>query len=58
MSKAMPAACPVLLPNVGRDDVGMVKRVSASGSVVVSRPVGEVFAFFADAENDREWRPG
>lgn len=38
--------------------MGMVKDVSASGSVVVSRSVGEVFAFFADAENDREWRPG
>jgi uncharacterized membrane protein len=36
----------------------MAKRVAASGSVVVSRPVGEVFEFFSDAENDPVWRSG
>ena len=36
----------------------MAKRVAASGSVLIARPVGEVFAFFADAENDPAWRPG
>ncbi|NUP74610.1 MAG: hypothetical protein HOQ07_08175, partial [Sinomonas sp.] len=36
----------------------MAKQVAASGSVVISRPIGEVFAFFADAENDPTWRSG
>jgi len=31
---------------------------SAQHSVTVSRPVGEVFAFVADGENARRWRPG
>jgi uncharacterized protein YndB with AHSA1/START domain len=30
----------------------------ASGSVVIHRPVSEVFAFLADPENDKRWRPG
>ena len=36
----------------------MAKQVSASGSVVIARPIGEVFSFFADAENDPKWRSG
>ncbi|HET7723799.1 MAG TPA: SRPBCC family protein [Propionibacteriaceae bacterium] len=36
----------------------MAKHVSASGSIVVDRPVGTVFAFFADGENDPRWRGG
>jgi uncharacterized protein YndB with AHSA1/START domain len=28
----------------------------ASNEVVINRPVGEVFAFLADAENDPQWR--
>ena len=31
---------------------------SAQNSVTINRPVGEVFAFLADAENDPKWRPG
>jgi carbon monoxide dehydrogenase subunit G len=31
---------------------------SASNEVVVDRPVADVFAFLADAENDAKWRPG
>ena len=31
---------------------------SASDEVVVDRPVADVFAFLADAENDARWRPG
>jgi uncharacterized protein YndB with AHSA1/START domain len=30
---------------------------SASRSIVVSRPVEEVFAFFTDPANDQKWRP-
>jgi uncharacterized protein YndB with AHSA1/START domain len=30
----------------------------ASNSILIRRPVGEVFAFLADAENDKRWRPG
>lgn len=37
---------------------GVSKRVSASGSVEIERPVEVVFAFFADAENDPVWRRG
>lgn len=31
---------------------------SASDELVVNRPVADVFAFLADAENDAKWRPG
>jgi uncharacterized protein YndB with AHSA1/START domain len=31
---------------------------SAQHSVVIRRPVGEVFAFVADGENATRWRPG
>jgi carbon monoxide dehydrogenase subunit G len=31
---------------------------SAQNVVTINRPVGEVFAFLADAENDPKWRPG
>jgi uncharacterized protein YndB with AHSA1/START domain len=31
---------------------------SATGSITIQRPIAEVFAFFADAENDPQWRPG
>ena len=27
-------------------------------SIVINRPISEVFAFFADAENDPQWRTG
>ena len=30
---------------------------NASKEIVVDRPVEEVFAFLADAENDTQWRP-
>lgn len=30
----------------------------ASNTITIARPVGEVFAFLADAENDKEWRGG
>jgi carbon monoxide dehydrogenase subunit G len=30
----------------------------ALSSIVINRPVGDVFAFLADAENDKRWRPG
>jgi uncharacterized protein YndB with AHSA1/START domain len=30
----------------------------AERTIVITRPVAEVFAFFADGENDRLWRPG
>jgi len=36
----------------------MAKLVSASGRVVIARPVDEVFGFFADGENDPIWRAG
>ncbi|WP_422935031.1 SRPBCC family protein [Sinomonas sp. P47F7] len=36
----------------------MAKQVAASGSVVIDRPINEVFAFFSDAENDPKWRSG
>jgi len=31
---------------------------SATGSVTINKPITEVFAFFADAENDPQWRSG
>lgn len=31
---------------------------SAEHSVTINRPVAEVFAFVADGENARQWRPG
>lgn len=31
---------------------------SAQGSIVINRPVGEVFAFVADGETAPRWRPG
>jgi uncharacterized membrane protein len=31
---------------------------SAENSIVIQRPVEEVFAFVADGENDLRWRPG
>lgn len=31
---------------------------SASRSILINRPVSEVFTFFADAENDTHWRTG
>jgi carbon monoxide dehydrogenase subunit G len=33
-------------------------KVDAAKEIVVERPPAEVFAFLADAENDRAWRPG
>ena len=30
----------------------------ASNETVIDRPIGEVFAFLADAENDPKWREG
>src|SRR5690349_3853249 len=36
----------------------MTKHVAASGEVTIERPIDEVFAFFADAENDPTWRSG
>jgi uncharacterized protein YndB with AHSA1/START domain len=30
----------------------------ANRTIVIARPQPEVFAFFADAENDPQWRPG
>ena len=33
-------------------------NVDATNEVVVARPPADVFAFLADAENDRTWRPG
>ena len=36
----------------------MTNPVSAENSVEILRPIGEVFAFFADAENDPRWRSG
>ena len=30
----------------------------ATRTIVIARPQAEVFAFFADAENDPQWRPG
>jgi uncharacterized protein YndB with AHSA1/START domain len=29
----------------------------AERTIVIARPLGEVYAFFADAENDLRWRP-
>jgi uncharacterized protein YndB with AHSA1/START domain len=29
-----------------------------SNTITISRPVGDVFAFLADAENDKQWRSG
>src|SRR4051794_17775873 len=31
---------------------------SAEQEIVVDRPVGEVYEFLANAENDAQWRPG
>jgi carbon monoxide dehydrogenase subunit G len=31
---------------------------SAENEIVVDRPVGEVYEFLANAENDPQWRPG
>jgi uncharacterized membrane protein len=31
---------------------------SAQGSVVINRPLGEVFSFVADGETAMKWRPG
>jgi carbon monoxide dehydrogenase subunit G len=31
---------------------------SAQNSVTINRPVGDVFAFLADGENEKQWRPG
>ena len=31
---------------------------SASRTILIDRPIAEVFGFFADAENDLEWRSG
>ena len=31
---------------------------SAQGSVSIDRPVSDVFAFVADGENAKQWRPG
>ncbi|HUC14024.1 MAG TPA: SRPBCC family protein [Acidimicrobiales bacterium] len=30
----------------------------ASRTITIARPVGDVFAFLADAENDKKWRHG
>ena len=30
----------------------------AQRTIVIARPQAEVYAFFADAENDKRWRPG
>jgi uncharacterized protein YndB with AHSA1/START domain len=32
-------------------------NVAAEREIVIARPPAEVFAFLADAENDRAWRP-
>ena len=29
-----------------------------SNTITIARPAGDVFAFLADAENDRQWRGG
>ena len=29
-----------------------------SSTITIARPVGDVFAFLADAENDKKWRHG
>jgi uncharacterized membrane protein len=34
------------------------KDFSAAHEVTIARPVDEVFAFFANPENDPQWRPG
>jgi carbon monoxide dehydrogenase subunit G len=31
---------------------------SATNTVTIDRPAGEVFAFLADGENEQKWRPG
>ena len=31
---------------------------SATRTIVINRPISQVFTFFADAENDPEWRSG
>jgi uncharacterized protein YndB with AHSA1/START domain len=36
----------------------MVVVPHASSTVVIDRPIAEVFAFLADAENDLRWRSG
>jgi carbon monoxide dehydrogenase subunit G len=35
-----------------------IQMAQASYSVTVRRPIAEVFAFVADGENSRQWRPG
>ena len=30
----------------------------AQRTIVIARPPAEVYAFFADAENDKSWRSG
>jgi carbon monoxide dehydrogenase subunit G len=30
----------------------------AANNIIISRPVAEVFSFLANAENDKQWRPG
>jgi carbon monoxide dehydrogenase subunit G len=32
--------------------------LEASRSIIISRPVADVFSFLANAENDKQWRPG
>src|SRR3954467_9648039 len=36
----------------------MSNRPAAANEVTIERPVDEVFAFFANPENDPRWRPG
>lgn len=36
----------------------MSAHPSAANDVTIARPVAEVFAFFANPENDPRWRPG
>jgi carbon monoxide dehydrogenase subunit G len=31
---------------------------NAQNSVTINKPMGEVFAFLADGENEKQWRPG
>ena len=36
----------------------MSKHPSAANEITIARPVDQVFAFFANPENDPQWRPG
>ena len=36
----------------------MSSRPSAANDVTIAKPVDQVFAFFANPENDTRWRPG